>query len=231
MTVSVWPTSTIRRVPLPCSVASRSGAWPGEEHGGRSTSTSSGSSAAQIAAHSSAPRTSPLGDETPTSASSSRSARRAISPAPSETHGSMPADHSRVGGVPELPEMEIVARRLAAALPGQVVESALAPGINALKTFDPPLGALEGRAFTGVRRRGKLLILELGELDVLVHLMTAGRMQLNPKRGSLRDKAARLMLRLPDDHELRVREFGSKQAMWLKVLRSGEVDADPALQG
>ena len=42
--------------------------------------------------------------------------------------------------------MEIVARRLDAALPGQVVESALAPGINALKTFDPPLHALEGRA-------------------------------------------------------------------------------------
>jgi formamidopyrimidine-DNA glycosylase len=126
--------------------------------------------------------------------------------------------------------MEIVARRLDAALPGQVVESALAPGINALKTFDPPLHALEGRAFTGVKRRGKLLVLELGELVVLVHLMTAGRMQLNPKRGSLRDKAARLMIRLPEDHELRVREFGSKQAMWLKVLRADEVDDDPALK-
>ena len=133
--------------------------------------------------------------------------------------------------MPELPEMEIVARRLDAALPGQVVESALAPGINALKTFDPPLHALEGRAFTGVRRRGKLLVLELGELVVLVHLMSAGRMQLQPKRGSLRDKAARLMIRLPEDHELRVREFGSKQAMWLKVLRAEELDDDPALQG
>ena len=130
--------------------------------------------------------------------------------------------------MPELPEMEIVARRLDAALPGQVVESALAPGINALKTFDPPLHALEGQAFRGVKRRGKLLVLELDELVVLVHLMTAGRMQLNPKRGSLRDKAARLMLRLPDDHELRVREFGSKQAMWLKVLRP-ELEEDPAL--
>jgi formamidopyrimidine-DNA glycosylase len=131
--------------------------------------------------------------------------------------------------MPELPEMEIVARRLDAALPGQVIESALAPGINALKTFDPPLHALEGRAFTGVKRRGKLLVLELDELVVLVHLMTAGRMQLNPKRGSLRDKAARLMLRLPDDHELRVREFGSKQAMWLKVLRPEALEDDPAL--
>src|SRR5215204_4648674 len=133
--------------------------------------------------------------------------------------------------MPELPEMEIVARRLDAALPGQVVESALAGAIKALKTLDPPLHALDRRPFTGVRRRGKLLVLDLRELVVLGHLMTAGRIQLNPKRGSLRDKAARLMIRLPDDHELRVREFGSKQAMWLKVLRAGEVEADPALQG
>jgi formamidopyrimidine-DNA glycosylase len=131
--------------------------------------------------------------------------------------------------VPELPEVEITARRLDAALRGATIESALAPGINALKTFDPPLHALEGQAFTGVKRRGKLLVLELDELVVLVHLMTAGRMQLNPKRGSLRDKAARLMLRLPDDHELRVREFGSTQAMWQKVLRPEALEEDPAL--
>src|SRR5918994_3256778 len=132
--------------------------------------------------------------------------------------------------MPELPEMEIAARRLDTALQGLVVESALAPGINALKTFDPPLHALEGRAFTGVTRRGKLLALALeGDLVVLVHLMSAGPMQLQTKRGSMRDKAARLMIRLPGDHELRVREFGSKQAMWLKVLRAEEVDDDPAL--
>ena len=48
--------------------------------------------------------------------------------------------------MPELPEVEITARRLDAALRGVVVESALAPGINALKTFDPPLHAIEGAA-------------------------------------------------------------------------------------
>ena len=51
-----------------------------------------------------------------------------------------------MSGVPELPEVEITARRLDAALRGVVVESALAPGINALKTFDPPLHAIEGAA-------------------------------------------------------------------------------------
>ena len=134
--------------------------------------------------------------------------------------------------MPELPEMEIAARRLAAALPGQTIESALAPGINALKTFDPPLHALEGRAFTGVGRRGKLLTLEVeGDLVVLVHLMSAGRIQLQPKRASLRDKTSRLLLRLPDDHELRVREFGTKQRAWVKVLRADELDGDESLTG
>jgi formamidopyrimidine-DNA glycosylase len=137
--------------------------------------------------------------------------------------------------MPELPEMEIVARRLDAVLPGETVESALAPGINALKTFDPPLHALAGREFTGVKRRGKLLMLELGELVVLLHLMSAGRLQLHPKRASLRDKSSRILLRIPTpthpDRELRVREFGTKQAAWAKVLRAEELDADDALQG
>ena len=75
--------------------------------------------------------------------------------------------------MPELPEMEITARRLGPALEGQVVESALAPGINALKTFDPPLHALEGRAVTGVRRRGKLLL-----VDFMIHERTDYAIQL-----------------------------------------------------
>ena len=133
--------------------------------------------------------------------------------------------------MPELPEMEIVARRLGAVLPGEPVESALAPGINALKTFDPPLNALEGRAFTGVRRRGKLLLLELGELVLLTHLMSAGRIQLHPKRASLRDRTSRLLVRLPGDRELRVREFGTKQAAWVKLLRAADVDGDDAFDG
>jgi formamidopyrimidine-DNA glycosylase len=133
--------------------------------------------------------------------------------------------------MPELPEMEIVARRLGAALPGETVESALAPGINVLKTFDPPLHALEGHTFTGVSRRGKLLLLELDDLVVLLHLMSAGRIQLQDKRTSLRDRASRLLLRLPGDRELRVREFGSKQAAWVKVLRADDLDGEESLAG
>jgi formamidopyrimidine-DNA glycosylase len=142
--------------------------------------------------------------------------------------------------VPELPEMEIVARRLDAALPGEKIESALTPGINALKTFDPPFSAVDGASFTGVRRRGKLLLLDVetparGPLVLLVHLMSAGRMQLFDKRASLRDKTSRVLFRISDpthpDRELRVREFGTKQRAWIKLLEPGAVDADEALDG
>jgi formamidopyrimidine-DNA glycosylase len=132
--------------------------------------------------------------------------------------------------VPELPEVEITARRLDAALRGAVVESALAPGINALKTFDPPLQAIEGAAIAGVRRRGKHLIVDVaGDLALLVHLMSAGRLQLFDKRASLRDRTSRLLVRIADGRELRLREFGTKQRAWVKVLRADAVEDDEAL--
>ena len=51
--------------------------------------------------------------------------------------------------------------------------------IATLKTFDPPLAELEGRRFRGAERRGKRLLFPTddGELVLLVHLMTAGRLK------------------------------------------------------
>ncbi|MGI8412980.1 MAG: DNA-formamidopyrimidine glycosylase family protein [Solirubrobacteraceae bacterium] len=132
--------------------------------------------------------------------------------------------------MPELPEVEITARLIGEALAGVGVESAFAPGINALKSYDPPLSALEGRVIDGVRRRGKLFLVELeGELTILVHLMSAGRLQLFDVRASLRDRASRLLVRLADGRELRLREFGTRQAAWVKLLSSAEVRSEPTI--
>jgi formamidopyrimidine-DNA glycosylase len=134
--------------------------------------------------------------------------------------------------VPELPEVEITARRLGAALAGAEIESAAAPGINALKTFDPPLSALEGAAIGGVRRRGKHVIVDVEAaepLALLVHLMSAGRLQLFDKRAGPRDRTSRLLVRVTGDRELRLREFGTKQRAWVKLLRADGVDEDEAL--
>jgi formamidopyrimidine-DNA glycosylase len=52
--------------------------------------------------------------------------------------------------------------------------------IATLKTFDPPLAALEGRRLRGAERRGKRLLFptEDGELVLMVHLMTSGRLKM-----------------------------------------------------
>jgi formamidopyrimidine-DNA glycosylase len=129
--------------------------------------------------------------------------------------------------VPELPEVEITVRRLGATLAGAEVESTLAPGMVALKTIDPPLSALAGRRVEGTRRYGKMPVVEFsGELSLLVHLMSAGRLQAFDKRASLRDKASRVLIRLTDGRELRLREFGSKQRAWARLLLDAEVEND-----
>jgi formamidopyrimidine-DNA glycosylase len=133
--------------------------------------------------------------------------------------------------MPELPEVEITARRLDRALAGAEVESALAPGMVAMKTFDPPLDALAGSTVAGVHRAGKMLVVELGELALLVHLMSAGRLQLFEQRASLRDRASRVLVRLRDGRELRLREFGTQQRAWAKLLRSAEVERDESVAG
>jgi formamidopyrimidine-DNA glycosylase len=156
--------------------------------------------------------------------------------------------------VPELPEVEVTARLVGAATVGAEIESVLAPGINAVRTFDPPLHCLAGASIEGIRRRGKLFLIDLqgapaaggvgagkpgpagpgAEADaqyvLLVHLMSAGRLQLYDKRASLRDRTSRVLLRLADgERELRLREFGTKQRAWVKLLRRQDVDGEETL--
>ena len=132
--------------------------------------------------------------------------------------------------MPELPEVEITARRLDGALRGAVIESALAPGVNTLKSFAPPLDALTGLSVDRVRRRGKQLIVEAGgELALLMHLMSSGRLQLFDKRAAPRDRTSRLLVRIADGRELRLREFGTKQSAWAKLVPIGTLDAEESL--
>jgi formamidopyrimidine-DNA glycosylase len=133
--------------------------------------------------------------------------------------------------MPELPEVEIVARRLDTALAGAEVESALAPGMNVMKTFDPPLDALAGRELTAVRRIGKMPVVEFGDLALLVHLMSAGRLRVHDKRASLKDRASRVLIRLTDGRELRLREMGTKQRAWAKLLPTEAVAEDEMVAG
>lgn len=135
--------------------------------------------------------------------------------------------------MPELPEVEIAARRLGAALDGAEVGSARAPGVVALKSVEPPLSALAGRGLDGVGRIGKMLVVRFGPgadgappLALLVHLMSAGRLQLYDKPASARDRRSRILVGLADGRELRLREFGTKQRAWGRLLPTDELEAE-----
>lgn len=59
--------------------------------------------------------------------------------------------------------------------------------------------------------------------------MSAGRLQIFDKPGSLRDRTSRLMIRLKDGREMRLREFGTKQSAWAKLLPSDLLDKEEVL--
>jgi formamidopyrimidine-DNA glycosylase len=137
--------------------------------------------------------------------------------------------------MPELPEVEIAARLLDEQLSGAVVESTMAPGMVALKSVKPPLDALVGMRVTGAGRRGKMPHVGFAqagapddepELTLLVHMMSAGRLQLFDKRASLRDKRSRILVRFEDGRELRLREFGTKQRAWGKLIEASALDEE-----
>ena len=81
--------------------------------------------------------------------------------------------------MPEYPEMEAWRRALDEPVRVFPVLKAGPAHVATLKTYDPPLRSLEGRRFDGVERRGKRLLFPTddGELVLLVHLMTAGRLR------------------------------------------------------
>ena len=112
------------------------------------------------------------------------------------------------------------------------VESALAPGMVALKSVDPPLAALAGAPDRrGSGAIGKMPVVEFAGADddpiaMLVHLMSAGRLQVFDKRASLRDRSLAVLVRLADGRELRLREFGTKQRAWAKLMPAASVEAD-----
>src|SRR5919197_1396046 len=81
--------------------------------------------------------------------------------------------------MPELPEMEAWRRALDDPVSAFPIVKAGPAHVATLKTYDPPLSALEGRRLAGARRRAKRLLFPTddGELVLLVHLMTAGRLR------------------------------------------------------
>jgi formamidopyrimidine-DNA glycosylase len=101
-----------------------------------------------------------------------------------------------------------------------------------LKTFDPPLSALEGRRLAGAERRGKRLLFPTEERDLVlvVHLMSAGRLRyLAPRAKGPKSPAFRL--RFENGAELVLTEAGKKKRAGVWLFTPEGLDAELASLG
>jgi formamidopyrimidine-DNA glycosylase len=120
--------------------------------------------------------------------------------------------------MPELPEVEALRRALDEPVSAFPIAQAGPAHVATLKTFDPPLAALEGRRLARAERRAKRLLFptEDGELVLLVHLMSAGRLRYL-RAGEAGPKTPAFRLRFEGGAQLVLTEAGPKKraGVWL----------------
>jgi formamidopyrimidine-DNA glycosylase len=129
--------------------------------------------------------------------------------------------------MPELPEVEAWVRELDPLVSRAPVERAGPAHVATLKTFDPPLSALEGRRLAGAERRGKNLLFPTAEGDLVlrVHLMSAGRLRHLPP-GAKGPKTPMFRLRFGDGAELVLTEAGRKKRAGVWLVTAEQLEAD-----
>ncbi len=144
--------------------------------------------------------------------------------------GAHPPVLRHTGGMPELPEVEALAGILADRAVGREIARVLPVAVSVLKTYDPPLTALEGRTVTAAGRHGKFLDLATDGPHLVVHLARAGWLRWKdglpeapprPGRGPL---ALRLLLSGPERSGFDLTEAGSRKGLAVYCVRDpGEV--------
>jgi formamidopyrimidine-DNA glycosylase len=129
--------------------------------------------------------------------------------------------------MPELPEVEAWVRELDPLVSRAPVAKAGPAHIATVKTFDPPLSALEGRTLSGSRRAGKNLLFPTadGELVLRVHLMSAGRLRYH-EPGGKPPKTPMFRLTFEDGGELTLTEAGKKKRAGVWLLRPDALEAE-----
>ncbi|MDF2443287.1 MAG: formamidopyrimidine-DNA glycosylase [Subtercola sp.] len=126
--------------------------------------------------------------------------------------------------MPELPEVHALVTDLGAKLVGQAVARFDVLSFAALKTFSPPVSALEGEQMRGVARHGKFLDFQIGELHLVMHLARAGWIRWRegpPPPSSGRPGKSALAARLvmePDSSGLDITEAGTKKSLAIYLV-------------
>jgi len=130
--------------------------------------------------------------------------------------------------VPELPEVEALAQDLRRRLAGRAITKVHVAAFSALKTYDPPLAAIEGTLVDDVGRHGKFLDVEASGLHLVLHLARAGWVRwkddvpaLPPRPNAKSPLAVRVVLDEQDGATpaLDITEGGTKKSLALYLVR------------
>ncbi len=126
--------------------------------------------------------------------------------------------------VPELPEVESLARFLRERAVGDAVARVDVAAISVLKTYDPAVSALAGLAMTGVERRGKFLDLDVDGLHLVVHLARAGWLRWKDTQPTAPPRPGKgplaLRLHLASGAGFDLTEQGTKKGLAVYVVRN-----------
>jgi formamidopyrimidine-DNA glycosylase len=113
--------------------------------------------------------------------------------------------------MPEYPDVTVYIEALSERVLNQPIQKIRIGSPFVLRSFDPPIGAAEGKRILALRRLGKRIVFELeGELFIVVHLMIAGRFHWKPQGAKIARKYGQAAFDLPNG-SLLLTEAGTKK--------------------
>jgi len=128
--------------------------------------------------------------------------------------------------VPELPDIVAYLTALEPRVVGSRLVGVRLSSPFLLRTFDPPITAVEGKRVTGLRRLGKRIVFDLeGDLHLVLHLMIAGRLHWKPSVPALTSRTSLAAFEFPNG-TLLLTEAGSKKRASLHLVRGEAAVAD-----
>lgn len=128
--------------------------------------------------------------------------------------------------MPELPEIEAHAGRLAHGFHGATFSRFDTLSFTVLKTYDPQPDAALGRPLDGVGRRGKHLLMAFGDLTFVVHLMQGGRLRPDEKQ-SRKPRGGQARWVFDDGRALLLTEAGTEKKAGVWVVGGDPEDREP----
>jgi formamidopyrimidine-DNA glycosylase len=127
--------------------------------------------------------------------------------------------------MPELPDVELYLTALRRRLIERPIERVRIASPFFVRTFDPPLAAIEGHRVVAMRRVGKRLVWEFdNDLFLVIHLMIAGRFRWLARGATIPAKVGLAAFDLADG-SLIVTEAGSRKQASLNLVRGREAVA------